>query len=323
MTGWFTIGDLSGPKIHHVPIHNQLQQRFSYDSACLLLFHPSATTAGGKLPLTLYEAVVTGENTTEMDTAEHMTSLKFRELSYAVETGEAEMISVDFVAKGGGNATAVEVKDAKDKPPQDDVKGKGKAKAKAKETDKDKEEEATNGTEESYLSPEDDESMSSLALPSLAYANSLALVIASLTAKANAVKMLHARINLLKSYLSALPPSYLTEANLPISSDSPNHQILRSILALQARIPLLIPPDTEAFKREALEQTADTALVQLLSSITSGVYEASEMGRKHTIVDNAKTSARMQDRRGGPRGMDVDPVDLEMAGRWGDSVMAP
>lgn len=156
------------------------------------------------------------------------------------------------------------------------------------------------------------------------YANDLSLVIASLTAKANAVKMLHARINLLKSYLNTLPPSYLTDASLPIanSSESPNHQILRSILALQARIPLLIPPDTESFKREALEQTADTALVQLLSSITSGVYAAGEMSRKHSVVENAKTSARMQDRRG-PRGMDVDVVDLEMAGRWGDSVMAP
>lgn len=41
--------------------------------------------------------------------------IRFRELPYSVETGEAEMISVDFVARGGGNAMAVEGTD-KPKP---------------------------------------------------------------------------------------------------------------------------------------------------------------------------------------------------------------
>lgn len=34
--------------------------------------------------------------------------LRFRELPFTVETGQAEMIAVDFVAKGGGAALAIE-----------------------------------------------------------------------------------------------------------------------------------------------------------------------------------------------------------------------
>lgn len=44
----------------------------------------------------------------DIDGAAQAKSTKFRELVYSIETGEAEMISVDFVARGGGNATAVE-----------------------------------------------------------------------------------------------------------------------------------------------------------------------------------------------------------------------
>ena len=93
----------------------------------------------------------------EMDGVERASSLKFRKLSYAVETGEAEMISVDFVAKGGGNATAVvETKEVKEKPAED-KKAKSKDKGKGKAKDADVDEALINGIEEIYLSPEDDE----------------------------------------------------------------------------------------------------------------------------------------------------------------------
>ncbi|KAF2100756.1 hypothetical protein NA57DRAFT_54830 [Rhizodiscina lignyota] len=302
LVGWFTIGSTFGPGSHHVPIHLQLQ-KLGYESACLLLFHPNAFTAGGKLPLTLYEGVVEGDqNAMEMDGVERAASLKFRKLSYAVETGEAEMISVDFVAKGGGNATAVEAKDTKEKSSEPKAKAKDKGKGKAKEGNKDSD--LMNGNDESYLSPEDDELLSSL------------------TAKANAIKMLHSRIDLLRSYLTNLPQSYLTDTSTPPSasgdtSTALNHQVLRSILALQARIPLLVPPDTEAFAREALEQKTDTALVQLLSSVTSSVHEAGEMNEKFRVVDTRRNIGRNQDRRGGPRGgMVPDAGDF-----GGDSMM--
>jgi hypothetical protein len=43
----------------------------------------------------------------DIDGAAQTKTIKFKELAYSVETGEAEMIGVDFVARGGGNATAV------------------------------------------------------------------------------------------------------------------------------------------------------------------------------------------------------------------------
>jgi COP9 signalosome complex subunit 6 len=118
-----------------------------------MLFHPDmvveSSGAAGKLPLSLYETVWTSDSNMEVDSGDRNQSIKFRELRYSVETGEAEMISVDFVARGGGNATAVEAPTAKASS-SEDKKGKGKA----------KEGEAhVNGAsaETSYLSTEDDE----------------------------------------------------------------------------------------------------------------------------------------------------------------------
>jgi hypothetical protein len=130
----------------------QLQTQYNLESAILLLFHPDmvaeSSGAAGKLPLTLYETTWTSDSSSmDVDGGERNQSLKFRELRYSVETGEAEMISVDFVARGGGNATAVEAPAAK----VESKKGKGKA----KETDG-----KANGVavgEISYLSAEEDE----------------------------------------------------------------------------------------------------------------------------------------------------------------------
>ena len=63
-------------------------------------------SVGSKLPLTIYESNYEvdelkqdqGEDK-EMRDGEPVLKLKFRELPYSVETGEAEMISMDFVAR--------------------------------------------------------------------------------------------------------------------------------------------------------------------------------------------------------------------------------
>jgi len=88
----------------------------------------------------------------EIEGQESQLDLKFREVPYSVETGEAEMIGVDYIARGAGNATAIEgtVKDAgKDQASQApvgtmDPKKLGKAESKAVE-------------DSSVLSAEDDE----------------------------------------------------------------------------------------------------------------------------------------------------------------------
>jgi COP9 signalosome complex subunit 6 len=152
LVGWYTLGSISGPEPRHLPIQMQLQTKYNLESAILLLFHPDmvaeSSGAAGKLPLTLYETTWTSDSSLmDVDSGERNQSLKFRELHYSVETGEAEMISVDFVARGGGNATAVEAS----APKVESKKGKGKA-------------EGTNGKangtaagEVSYLSAEEDE----------------------------------------------------------------------------------------------------------------------------------------------------------------------
>lgn len=121
------------------------------------------------------------------------------------------------------------------------------------------------------------------------------VVIMSLTARANAVKMLHTRIQLLKTYLQNLPPSYLTTPNPPDPDTTPshghteiNHPILRSIQALINRLPLLTPADQGSFEHEQLAEKNDATLVSLLGSLSSSVQDARELGRKFGVVDSAR-----------------------------------
>lgn len=293
LVGWYTILPTSGPQPIHLPVHRQILQTYN-ESAILLGFHPTAVlegSVGGKLPLSIYEsnyeaednaAASSGGEDKEMKDAESHLTLKFRELPYSVETGEAEMISVDFVARGGGNATAVDgtVKMAAKADPAESA-GKGKTRASKKS---ESESEPSKIQDQHILSREDEE------------------LIASLTAKANAVKMLHSRINLIALYLQNLPPSYISntvpegvEANdkkyTPV-----NHSILRSIQALLSRLSLLIPADAAAFEQELMSEKNDVNLVSLLGTITESIKDIRETGRKFSIVDTQKTMKTKTDR---------------------------
>lgn len=169
IVGWFTLGPASGPEPHILPIHSRISEVYT-ESPLLVLFHPenafSKETAAGKLPLTVYESL--SVNTTsdpndkamDIDGAVQAKSTKFRELVYSIETGEAEMISVDFVARGGGNATAVEgtanVAGAAPEPSRtDEVTGKRNTRGKQKEKEKEKEKDAP--IDESVILNADDE----------------------------------------------------------------------------------------------------------------------------------------------------------------------
>lgn len=79
------------------------------------------------------------------------TGAQVQELPYSIETGEAEMISVDFVARGGGNATAVDVK--AEKKPQASQAGGDQAEGKMAAMKK----ESTSLDDASLLSPEEEE----------------------------------------------------------------------------------------------------------------------------------------------------------------------
>lgn len=287
LVGWYTVIPSSGPQPIHLPIHRQILSTYN-ESAILLGFHPEEVlggAAGGKLPLTIYESNYEAEESSgetgedkEMKDEEPQLKLRFKELPFTVETGEAEMISVDFVARGGGNATAVDGTSNKVAP----AEGKGKGKATSEDTicpEAPKREEAS-------LSREDEEQ------------------IASLTAKANAIKMLQSRINLVAAYLQNLPPSYVSdgvasESDIESKNYAPvNHSILRSIQALLGRLSVLIPANSQGFEHELISEKNDVSLISLLSELTKSAQDIRETGKKFAIVENGKMSRMMKQDRG-------------------------
>ncbi|KAI5272822.1 hypothetical protein E4T47_03971 [Aureobasidium subglaciale] len=287
----FTLAPPSGPLPEHVPILQQLQHSYN-DSLMLLLFHPQTildgSLTGGKLPISIYESYYepgseSADKGLQVDGwgMGRQLQMRFRQLPFEVETGEAEMIAIDFVAKGSGNAN---VQNSATPP------SKGKARA----------DQATT-TNDVKLNAEDEEVMSSL------------------TAKYNAIKMLHQRINLIKAYLAELPPSYLTDASLPAGSTNPtvNHQLLREISSMLSRLPLLAPPTSNSstvlpvpglpqssLATAASQEQSDVHMVSLLASLTRTVAQAKDMGSKYSIVQKAKldknhTGGMMGSRQGG------------------------
>lgn len=286
LVGWFTLGPSSGPLPHHLPIHTSITE--INESPILFLFHPedapSEATAAGKLPLTLYESAYesggANDKIMDIDGAVQAKALRFRELVYSIETGEAEMISVDFVARGGGNATAVEATAAAPAKAEEKVEEEKTKKGKGKQKEKHKEEviEA-----DDVLNAEDDELLSTL------------------TAKTNAIRMLSRRLALLRAYLSTLPPSYLSDPAGPMNptptSDHSlplNQSILRSISATLSRTNILSPPDAQTFSLEAQQEASDVQLIALLSSITNSVSTARDFGKKSQIVEHIRSQNRKQ-----------------------------
>ncbi len=157
LMGWFTNAPLSVPSPAFLPIHRQILK--INDSAVLLTFHPSLITeqssSGGKLPLTIYESVAEEDgvdlvSADEMQDADGPLKIKFREVPYSIETGEAEMISVDFVARGGGSAAVT------GKQTQEDQQPKTK-KTDGKETEKPPEKEVNGVASESAFSPDEED----------------------------------------------------------------------------------------------------------------------------------------------------------------------
>jgi hypothetical protein len=125
-------------------------------------------------------------------------------------------------------------------------------------------------------------------------------VIASLTSKANAIKMLHSRIQLIIKYLEQLPPSHLNispasdpSTIIPLTDATEiNHTILRSIHALVNRLPLLIPVDYAAFEKEVLMEKTDVQLVALLGSLSRSVNDVRRLGRKYAVGEPQRTQKK-------------------------------
>jgi COP9 signalosome complex subunit 6 len=280
LLGWFTTttSPTFAPSLYMVPIH---QKMLNYnESAIILCLNPAPNASaggGGKLPLGIYESIIETEDAAAAGSVESMLKLRFVPLKYTIETGEAEMIGVDFVAKGGfGNATAessglegtaegkVFPKDAKK------IKLAGEFAEMIKEKGKQRErgergERAGEETEDKLnVGTQNDE------------------LLANLTAKANAIRMLHSRIRLLTNYLSDPPHK------------KPNHQLLRALKSLtHSRLPLLTPADAGAFRQEQLAEQSDVHLVALLGVLTRSIEEARGVGKKFAGIE-ATNKANMR-----------------------------
>lgn len=287
--GWYTLLPSSGPTPTILPIHGQVLNGWN-ESAILLGFHPEEAlhhSVGGKLPLTIYESnyeVDDPKNDQDgedkrMDDGESALKLKFREVPYSVETDETEMISMNYVAGGGGNATAAAAGAGKEERPARSVESNGKGKRRLVESEGDEIKEQLQEEDNVILTREEEE------------------MLASLTAKANAIKMLHSRIRLLATYLERLPPSYVSSYNADADSMDtdntvPSLIILRQIQALVSRLDLVIPSDREAYEKEMLQESNDVHLIGLLNTVMQSLSQARDVGKKFTIVEGSKSSGR-------------------------------
>ncbi|KAJ5099830.1 hypothetical protein N7532_006831 [Penicillium argentinense] len=121
LVGWWSIMPPTGPSTVHLPLHRQLLQTHN-ENAVFLGFQTTQVNSDSrtaKLPLAIYESVLEGENAADapkdmqIDGEERNMSLRFRELPYAVDTGEAEIIGVDTIAKGSGTASHDEMRTQK------------------------------------------------------------------------------------------------------------------------------------------------------------------------------------------------------------------
>ncbi|KAL4991126.1 hypothetical protein BDW68DRAFT_152694 [Aspergillus falconensis] len=264
LIGWWSTAPPSGPTTAHLPIHRQLLQNHN-ESAVFLAFHPSqvqgTSSSQGKLPLTVYESVYEGESVTEsgkamqVDGEEQSLNIRFRELPYTVETGEAEMIGIDTVARTARNAVSFETSTAAASSSQID-------------SNKQKEKQPA-GTD--VLSPEEEE------------------LIASLNTRLNAIRTLESRISLIKSYVSSISPS--SEEGQE-SFTKPDHTILRDINSLLSNLSLLTPHEQSAFSAETLAQNNDVSLVALLGQLSQSLNGMREVGNRTAIVNSVRRSRK-------------------------------
>ncbi|KAG5985057.1 hypothetical protein E4U55_001798 [Claviceps digitariae] len=299
--GWYALVSSAGPQIIDLPIHKQILDNWN-DSAVILGFHcleANVKAVAGKPPVTIYETIYevddrkTGEQDGEdkvMQDAEATLQLRFRPVPYSIETDETELISMNYVAAGSGNATSASIGVRDDRTSQsieasDQEKGKGKGKRLLVDAETDEPEAQSTDVGAVELTREEDE------------------MIAALTAKANAIKMLHSRIRLLTAYLQCLPPSFVngqtrsssTPEALKPNQIPPSHYILRQIQALVNRLDLIVPANKEDFEAEMEREANNVNLTNLMNSIMQSMSAARQVGKKFSIVESTRLASRKPD----------------------------
>ncbi|CAG8617238.1 13478_t:CDS:2 [Ambispora gerdemannii] len=85
--GWYTLGPYPLPD--HIEIHKQLQEY--NESPLFLQMNPQEIVTSKNLPITVYESII--------DIIDGQANMLFIKAQYKIETGEAERIAVDHVAR--------------------------------------------------------------------------------------------------------------------------------------------------------------------------------------------------------------------------------
>ncbi|RMZ83565.1 hypothetical protein DV738_g892, partial [Chaetothyriales sp. CBS 135597] len=235
VVGWFTLCSAAGPHAEFVPL--QLQLNSINDSAVILLaIHPEAfeftQAVNQKLPITVYEAVSESET-----------------------TDEAEMIAINYVAKGAGSAAAV-TEQSRVKQAEADTNKKGKKRATPPAQDPSTADDRETNGEAGVVDSDFDD----LDLPTTEEQD----IISSIQTRLNSVKMLQSRIDLLHKFVASIPPS-------------------------TRRHPT---PTRSRLEDAARAQANDVALAQLLSAMNHDVQALSELGKKFSVVDAARAPKR-------------------------------
>ncbi|KAL2140234.1 hypothetical protein VTI28DRAFT_4082 [Corynascus sepedonium] len=333
LVGWYSLVPKTGPAALHLPIHRQIS---SYnESAVLLGFHVEdvlSPAPGDPLPITIYESNMEAEDSKdaegedkEMKDAEAATNmvLRFRKLPYTTDTGESEMIAMQFIREGGANATTVDSTE-KHILEQFDKKiavndGKGKRRAVAyEESSKPKKDTTIQSIEPAATNPD-----ANLTRAEAEY-------MSALQAKYNATKMMRSRLALVINYLQNLPPDFTTgtqttseAADFARASNGqhtvPSNNILRHIKALVTNADLVAPAEQATLEREIQRETNDVNLISMISDLLSTVNEAREAGKKFQIVESARNSRQGRAAAaGGPQyEQSILESDLALAGGGG------
>ncbi|KAJ5795046.1 hypothetical protein N7457_001645 [Penicillium paradoxum] len=268
LVGWWSTAPSTGPNEAHLPLHQQILRDYN-ESAVFLAFHPSefqdSGSHGAKLPLTVYESVQEGETSTDgskdmqVDGEEDsVPNIRFRELPYAMETGEAEMIGIDTIVLSSGTASLNATQES------------------AKRAQQKQQTEATKQSSQVILSQEEEE------------------LIASLNTRLNAVRTLESRVSLIKSYISSFTEA---DFNTDSSKDDKStvklsHPILRNINSLLSHLSILSPSEQSTFAAEVLSQNNDVLLVSLLGQLGENVKAMRELGRRSAIVQSGRQAAK-------------------------------
>jgi len=229
----------------------------------------------GKVPVSVYESATEGgtpaaENAMQVDGREAM-SMQFRPVPFVIETDETEMIAINYVAKGAGSAAAVS------QISQSTSRKAGESTQSGTETQSADQKETLAQRGPSLTSDEEDQ-------------------IAGITTRLNSVRMLQERLQLMSRLVESTPSSYLSDQTVKLSPTSPNPDHLaqlRNIQALLSRLSLLTPAgqnESQALKQAGQAQSNDVSISSILSMLGQDVQGLSELGRKFTTIEQAKSS---------------------------------